>query len=276
MFSKVIFWCEFPRNVDWVYLDKLLKEFGLNIEVYVVSKSLIEFKGFESKIKSDYIKINAWPVLDIENGYWFSGFTKKEDIDALKQYKGYSIKIDLEPPIPKWEYSNFKLVLYGLRQLFRSGENNTYLKQTIYGLAEHKEVGNKISLIVNEFPLPSWYLKKQGIYINPKENMIKNIMGYTTFGGPFLRPFLRAYMKYYTKKAVKKYGSRAMFSIGLIGPGILRQENFYSDIKEFKEDLGMINNSGANSVAIYTIEALLKRENSAEWLELIKSYVSSR
>ncbi len=275
MLSKIIFWCEFPYQVDWNHLDLLLKELDLSIEVYVVSKYLKDFRGFEKKVKSNHIKISAWPVLNFGDGYWFSGFTKKEDIDSLKQYKGYSVKIDLEPPIPKWEYSNFKLILYGLIQLFASPKNNLYLKQVIYDLADHKDVGNGVNLIVNEFPLPLWYLKRQGIYIDLKENMIKNIMSYTTFGGSFLRPLLKSYMKYYTRKAVKKYGSQVMFSIGLIGSGILKKEGVYRGIHEFKEDLDMINSSGVNSVAIYTIESLLKKENAKEWLELVKRYVSN-
>ena len=86
MFKQVVFWCEFPKDVNWRKAEALLK--GLKCEVYVASFSLQDYKMWKKKTKLD---IYPWPLLSKEEGYWFSGFTNKEGIDQLKQYKGLKI-----------------------------------------------------------------------------------------------------------------------------------------------------------------------------------------
>ena len=276
MFKTIIFWSEFPWQVNWDYLNKLLAKLKFNIKIYVAVKSKKEFEYIKRKIKSRYIALSVWPVLDKDKGYWFSGFTEKRDIDKLKQYKGMNIKIDLEPPLPEWTYRNHRMIFFAIKQLLRKGKNNEYLKKTIYDLTKTSKVEtvvNQIQIIANEFPLARWYLERQGMYIDLKKNMTKNIMCYTSFAGNFFRPFLRIYMKYYMKKAVEKYNEGVMFSIGLIGPGILQNEKTYRSIEEFKQDLDMVKESRAKEIAIYSIEGLLKRENPEEWLILVKNYL---
>ncbi len=277
MFKHIIFWSEFPEQTDWNYLNRLLMKLKLNIEVYVAVKSKKEFEDIKNKVKSKYVKLSVWPVLDKEKGYWFSGFTEKKDIDKLKQFKGYNIKIDLEPPLPKWTYRNHRIIFFAIKQIFRKGKNNEYLNRVIYDMAKTSKVEtvvNQIQIIANEFPLARWYLERQGMFIELKgKNMIKNIMCYTSFAGRFFRPLLRIYMKYYMGKAVERYNGNVMFSIGLIGPGILQNEKTYRDINQFKQDLDMANESGVEKVAIYSIEGLLKREKPEKWLGLVKNYL---
>ena len=278
MFKTIIFWSEFPKQIDWDYFNKLLSKLKINIEIYVAVKSKKEFEDIKKKINDKYVKLSVWPVLDKEKGCWFSGFTEKKDIDKLKQFKGYNIKIDLEPPLPKWTYRNHRMIFFAIKQIFRKGKNNEYLKKTIYDLAKTSKIEtvvNQIQIIANEFPLARWYLERQGMFIDLNRNMTKNIMCYTSFAGRFFRPLLRIYMKHYMKKAVERYNGNVMFSIGLIGPGILKNEKTYRNIEEFKQDLNMVNESKAEKVAIYSIEGLLKRENPEEWLRLVKNYLKS-
>jgi len=276
MLKKIIFWCEFPEQVDWVYLNRLLTKLKLHVEIYIAAGSKKEFEGIKRKIKCKYIETSVWPILSKEGGYWFSGFSDKKDIDRLKQFKDYKIKIDLEPPLPKWTYKNHRIIFYALKQMFRKGENNEYLKKTIYNLAKTNKVEtvvNQMQIIANEFPLARWYLERQGMYVDIKKNITKNIMCYTSFAGIFFRLFLRMYMGYYMKKTVERYNGNVMFSIGLIGPGILKNEKIYRNIEEFGQDLNMVNESGASKVAIYSIEGLLKRDKPEEWLKLVKNYL---
>lgn len=274
MLKEIFFWAEFPEKVDWNTLSRLLREVDLRVKVFVTCKSLYEFKKIKAKIKLGHINLGAWPILDLDEGYWFSGFTKRKEIDKLRYFKDCDIKIDLEPPISNWEYSNLRIYLYGIKLIFSKGKNNDYLKQTIYDVAK---VNKNNIFIVNEFPLWTWYLRRQGIYIDKLEkNMIKNIMSYTSIIGWPLKPLIKNYLRSYTKKTIKKYGiDKIMFSIGLIGPGILKKEGTYKSLSEFKEDLEMIIDSGAQRVVIYSIESLLKKENAREWLELIKSYINN-
>ena len=97
-------------------------------------------------------------------------------------------------------------------------------------------------------------------------------MCYTTFAGSFFRPLVRLYLKPFTKVAVKK-NKDVMFSIGLIGTGILEKEGIYRNVKQFREDLEMVKDSGAKQVAIYSLDGILKRNNPEEWVKIIKEFV---
>lgn len=270
MFKKIVFWCEFPETVDWKKAESLIK--GIPSEVYVAVKSVKEYKRY--KIKTE-LPIYPWPVLSKKEGYWFSGFTSKKSIDKLKQFKGIKIKVDLEPPIPKWKYGTVKIILYAMRKIFQKGKNNEYLRRVIYETAGKGSgiVTKNINMIINEFPFARWYLKNQGTYLELKESMNKNYMCYTTFAGSFFRPFIRFYLKPFTKLAVKR-NKDVMFSIGLIGTGILEREGTYRNVKQFTEDLKMVKESGVKQVAIYSLEGILKRKNPEEWVRAVKEFVS--
>ncbi len=282
MFKKVVFWCEFPKDVDWKKAEKLLR--GLKCEIYVAVFSVGEYNAWKRKTK---LNIYPWPLLSKEKGYWFSGFTAKEDIDSLKQYKRLKIKIDLEPPIPRGSWGNFRIVLYAIKKIFQRGENNEYLKQAIYQVAgggsgslfsleKKKPSGNKetknVSFLINEFPFAKWYLRKQGTHLELRDGMQKNYMCYTTFAGGFFRPFVRAYLKWFMKRAVKE-NKNISFSLGLIGSGILNTEGKYKNVNEFKQDLEMAASSGCQNIAIYSIDAILKRENPGEWVEAVRGFI---
>lgn len=269
MFKKIVMWCEFPEELNWKRAESLVDK---RIHFYVACTSLADFKKIQSKTN---LKLKPWPILSKEKGYWFSGFTEKEDIDSLDQYKGMEIKVDLEPPLPKWRYSTIRMIGYGLKKIFQKGKNSEYLKEKIEKLAKSSDIElvEKSITLVNEFPFPKWYLKRQGIFIEPEKHMHKNIMCYTTFAGPILRPIMRLYLKFIIKSEIKK-NSDLMCSIGLIGPGILKTEKVYKNINQFKQDLDMINKLGVKKVAIYSLDTALKREDPKLWFDLIKNYLA--
>lgn len=271
-FRKIILWCEFPKTVNWKKAESLLKD--IPAEIYIAVKSKKEFMHWKRKTR---LKTFPWPILPKSQGYWFSGFTPKKGIDQLNQYKGMKIKIDLEPPLPSWKYTTPKIISYGIKKIFQRGKNSGYLEQTIHklsGLSDLELVTGKEVMIVNEFPFLKWYLKNQGIYISTKHNkhLTKNIMCYTSFAGKLWRPVLRSYLKFFTKRAVKK-DPDIMFSIGLIGTGILQTEGTYSGPYELRQDLKMIHDSGAKKVAIYSLDSILKRPNPEEWVDEIRHYI---
>ncbi|MBU1204035.1 MAG: hypothetical protein KKG60_03135 [Nanoarchaeota archaeon] len=272
MFKKIIFWCEFPKQVDWKKAESLLKE--IPSEIYVAVKSKQEYLDWKNKTT---LLLYPWPILPKSQGYWFSGFTSKKSIDTLNQFKGMKIKIDLEPPLPKWKYTTPKIICYAIKKIFQKPGNSEYLAKKINNLTKSSQVeliSKPEEMLINEFPFAEWYLKNQGMYINTRDNprITKNIMCYTSFAGSFWRPLLRAYLKLFTKKAIKK-DPRTMFSVGLIGTGILQTEKTYKNTKQFQQDLQMIKNSGAKKVAVYSLESILKRPNPQEWVSIIRKYV---
>jgi hypothetical protein len=264
---EIIFWCEFPELADWKKINSLFSESGFSAEIYIACSSRKELDQLKRKINQEcpcISRVNPWPLLPKEKGYWFSGFTEKDDIDKLHEFSNLDVKVDLEPPYPKTGYSFFGLGLYGLRLLFKSTKNSGYLEKTMIELA------GKGKVISNEFPFPAFVMKRLGCYIDVRKhsNMTKNFIFYSTFvkRGRFL---LRAYYRWFAKKAVKKYNDRVMFSLGLLRPGVFRTEPVYINSDELIKDIEIVKRAGAKKIAIYAIEGLLERKQPAGWLSIL-------
>lgn len=264
MFKRVMLWSEFPEKVDWKKLQKLL---GFKCYVYLAVRNKKEFLEYKRRIKSKYITLGAWPVLSKREGYWFSGFTQKESIDKLKGFKGMDIKIDLEPPIPRFRYSNIRCFFWLIGLYFQKASNKEYLRAMIYWLAE-----NNTKILANEFPLPGFYLEKLGITVEKKKNITLQMMAYTSPLGRLLMPILRCYNKLMLKKACKQNPDMSA-SVGLIGPGILKIEPYYKNTEDFSKDLEMVKNVGIKNLAIYSIDAIMQSKNPKEWIKVLETFV---
>lgn len=264
MFKRVILWSEFPDKVDWKKVQRLL---NFKCNIYLAVRNKKEFLEYKKKIRSKYITLGAWPVLSKGEGYWFSGFTQKESIDKLKEFKGMNIKIDLEPPIPKFRYSNVRFLFWLKCLYFKKANNKEYLRAMIYWLAE-----NNTKILANEFPLPKFYLEKLGITVEKKKNITLQMMAYTSPLGRLLMPILRYYNKLMLKKAYKQNPDMSA-SVGLIGPGILEVEPCYKSTEDFSKDLEMVKSIGVKNVAVYSIDAIMHRENPEEWLKALETFV---
>jgi len=266
MFKTITFWCEFPETVNW---KKAIKLIDFKTKIYIAVKNKKEFLEYKKKIKSKNITLGAWPTLSKEEGYWFSGFTSTESIDKLKQYKGMNIKIDLEPPIPRFNYGDIRIALWAISMFFKKAKNKEYLRAIIYWLAN-----NRTKILVNEFPLPKFYLEKLGITIEKKKNMTLQLMLYTSPVNPLFRPCVRFYNKIMLKKALEKNKNMSV-SIGLIGTGILKTERYYKNTKGLLKDLEMVHNAGLENVVIYSLDSIMKRKNPKQWIKTIKKFTSS-
>ncbi len=254
---RVLFWCEFPERADWKAINKI--EF--KTEIYIAAKTRKEYERWKKKVRSKKIKTGAWPTLSEEEGYWFSGFSKKEAIDKLKEFDGVDIKLDIEPRFPGRGISMTKILFkYLILNMIRKGKNNRYLKEVI-----RKRRGKTI---ISGFPLPGWITRRFGDITELGDNMEKNFISYTTMTP---RKITRMYLKMFTRKAVKKYGNKAMFGIGCVGKGIFGDEKTYENIEQFKQDVKMIVEGGAKNIVIFTIEGVMERKNREEWLREIKT-----
>ena len=265
MFKKIILWSEFPETVNW---KKAIKLIDFKAKIYIAVKNKQEFLNYKKKIKSKYISLGAWPVLSKKEGYWFSGFTPKESIDKLKGFKGMNIKIDLEPPIPKFNYSNIKIIFWLAKIYFKKAKNKDYLRAIIYWLAR-----NNTKILVNEFPFPRFYMEKLGITIEKKKNMTLQLMLYTSIAGKTFRPIIRWHNKRILKKALEK-NENMVGSLGLIGQGILNTEGYYKNIQEFTKDLKMAQSAGLENITIYSIDAIMQRKNPEQWIKTLKKFIS--
>lgn len=265
MFKRIILWSEFPERVDWKKAQELI---DFKTEMYIAVKNKKEFLDYKKKIRSRKITLGAWPILPKGEGYWFSGLTSKESIDKLKQFKGSNIKIDLEPPIPSFSYSNIRILLWLLKIYFKKAENKEYLRAVINWLAE-----NNTKILANEFPLPRFYLEKLGITIEKRKNITLQLILYTSPVGKIFTPMIRQYNRHILKKALKENPEMSA-SIGLIGPGILKTEKYYKDTKEFQKDIKMVHDLGLKNLAVYSLDAIMQRKNPEEWISIIKEFTS--
>lgn len=258
-FKRAVLWCEFPQKVDWKILDKILKELNYKPEIYVACTSFENYKWWAKEIQKsckNIREINAWPVLTKEEGYWFSGFTSRQCIDRLLEYKNTKLKIDLEPPLPRSRYSNMTIIRYFLKMLLRKAKNRQYLTHTIRSVSERNEA------LINEFPLPKFILKNWGCYY-PTKN--KNVMCYTSLLKS--RWLLRLWNFHIAKRRA------SMCSVGLVHSGIFGNEPYYKDVKELVADMRYAQKQGFENIAVYSIDSIMRRENPSAWLSALNSFL---
>ncbi|MFH1972065.1 MAG: hypothetical protein ABIJ18_01155 [archaeon] len=252
---KFRFWCEFPGKTDWKKLAKWLDELDMNITTYVACTSRKNFDWWKREIRkeSTRITINAWPTLSQSEGYWFSGFVSKKNIDLLDDFKDIPTKIDVEPPMPKGGYSLISSTLWLLKGFLKKAPNRIYLQKKI------KTLDTNGRIIASTFPLPHFLLKRMG-WTEAKEN---NFMFYPSFVPKYLRFIYRlAYIPFI------KLNKNANFAIGLIGKGIFNNEPIYKDIKEFKTDIEFLKRNKVKKVFIFELSSITKR--GKQWLSVLK------
>ena len=258
-FKRIVLWCEFPQRVDWKRLDRILEEAMYKPEIYVACTSYENYKWWAREIRKqcrNIREVNAWPVLAKNEGYWFSGFTSKQGIDRLLEYKNTKLKIDLEPPLPRFNYSNLNVLRYLIKILFKKGKNRHYLARTISELSKNNEV------LVNEFPLPEFILKRWGCYYNTEN---KNVMCYTSL----LKH--RTLLRWWNFMMAKRRKA-AMCSLGLVHSGIFGNEPHYRNVKELATDMRYALREGFSSIAVYSIDAIAKRSDAISWLKALKDF----
>lgn len=264
-FDRIVFWCEFPKEVDWNKFNKII---SFNIEVYIAARSKKEFNYWKSKIKSKYVKeVGVWPTISENEGYWFSGYSSKDNIDLLKEFKRINMKIDLEPPLLFKEYNFYKLLYIYSKFLFSNRpKNSDYLRKNIL------DVSKKTKVILSGFPFPKFLSKLYGDEHLIGENIYRNFFIYSTLTPRLFRPLNNIYNRYFIKKAIKKFTSeKTMIAVGCIGHGILGNEPQYKSVKEFEKDLEFVEKQGIKNIVIFDLAGIMNRSNPEEWFLVLKS-----
>ncbi len=258
---KTIFWCEFPDKVNLKLLNEILNRLDLNIDIYIASKDLKEFHNYKekfSKIKNIKI-IGCWPILSKNKGYWYSGFTDLEFLKSLLEYKNLKIKIDIEPPMEFESFYFIKNLLWLMKYLMFKSKNKEELSIVL------NQLGKK-NLIISTFPLPKILINRL-INIKDLKNCNLNLMYYSSLMPKGLKYIYRIYFKSILKQY--KRISNVMIAVGLISKGIFGNEPVYKNIKEFKKDLEFVRSLRINTIVIFELSGVLKKDNAKEWFKCL-------
>lgn len=259
---KINFYEEFPTKEN---LDKI-KLIDFPTKLIVATKSLEEFYSKQNKIKQyknkNIKEVIYWPILDKDEGYWFSAFTEnsalKKIINELQQNKKpLTIMWDAELPLYK------SLILKQLFNYFR----NRKLILNFFNNAEKY----KIKILTSEYPLESKFLRNLLFdlflisFDTKKYNNKKIAMLYTSFlkNHPSIENFLEKQINI----GKKYFGNDFMVALGTIAIGINGNEPILTP-EELERDLEIVKNNEINEVVIFRLGGLNK-----EYIKAIKKYL---
>jgi hypothetical protein len=254
-FNNILFWCEFPEETNWKKISTNLK--NKKIRTYIAVPSLEKFKEYKRKLSKykNIIVEGAWPTLSFNEGYWFSSFISKKAIDKLKEFKEVKIKIDIEPPIilkeNKPKLTLFHSIKFVFKYLFRQGSNKEYLENILSSLDKNK-------VILSSYPFPKRFLKKVGW---SSKFLHYNFMLYTSFFPKWFRPLYRCW---YVLTMKDFFNKKTYFAVGLLEPGIYRNEPCYKSKKELIKDIEWLYKKGVRNIVVFDIRSL---ENKIDWLK---------
>jgi hypothetical protein len=245
--------CEFPEKVDWDTLNKWLDELDMKVVCYCPCYNRKEYDILVKKRGNSRVEVRAWPVLKLEEGYWFTGFLDKKLIDRLDEFKGVKFKIDVEPPFPNVKYNSLIIFPWLLSKLFLKGKNSDYMVEKVKGFGDN--------VLVSTFPLPDFVLKRWG-YFRAKN---RNYMFYSSFLPKFMRGFYRFVYRWFIRM-----NKDASFAVGLLAPGIFGNEPAYRSISEFEKDLLFMQRQGVQKVVVFRLGAVVTR--GKDWLKMVKKF----
>ncbi len=241
---KIEFYEEFSNKEN---LDKL-KLIKFKTRLFIAAKSLKEFQKFEEqskKIKKD-LEVAYWPI--VQNSYWISPFSNKEDlIELFNELNGIKnhLLIDLELPLRKrWS-------MY-IKNIFHFRQNKKLITKFIEK--------NKKRITTAEYVRGAYsnYARFLGLDYNIKVE--KSLMFYSSC---------------ISEEDAKKWKQKIFqikdkitysISLGTIATGILGNEPILSP-KNLEKDLEFVKRAGFDKVIIFRLGGLNK-----EYMKIINKF----
>lgn len=254
---KLGFFEEYPS-------DKTLAKIRMlpaDIDLYIGCKSVKEFLGFKEKIKKDFENVREiayWPILEMEEGYWLSGFSKTSAIirvlEEIKNCKeSFPILWDAEVPT-----LNKKLFL---TQLLGVSKNTKIIQSALLNQEKNHH------LTVAQVPIYGFVRHlalKSGVFF-PFTNYHRLDMVYTSMlpfldGGKYLRKIVRENKAKYREYSV---------GLGVIdrGEGMGKVMPLMK-VKQLDRDLEICKEEGIKNVIIYRLGGL-----NEEYLSICLNYL---
>lgn len=255
--TTISFFEEFP---DEKTFEKVVS-IDFDTRFYLAAKNLSEFYGFKEKIKNNHVQeVVYWPVLEREEGYWFSPWVEKSALERIfqeikeRENKEYlEVMLDLEFPLGRARLLNF--------EDFK--ENKKYISDFI------KEAkGYNLGVItVEKSWLPDWILEPLGLSYKMEEYGHKKIkMYYSSFRRRFLPDFLVDKLFERKLRQFKKEG--AIPALGCIATGIYGNEPLNSP-EILEKELQSVKGENFSEVIIFRLAGI-----NEGYPKVIKKYTS--
>ena len=253
---EINFFEEFPTEEN---IDKL-QYVTIETKIYLAAYNLEEFMFWQEYIQDKYPQVTEviyWPILNKEDGYWISPWTKQHALinlfDSLNNHnKPISIMLDIEFPKKK------SLILTESPKI---DENYQLIKKFL-----EESPNNNISVKLIEMShLDTKMLQNIGMSFSKKEYDIEIIQMYYT---SFLRHFLPSFItdSLFIIKAHQAATQNNILGIGLIATGIYGNEPTYT--KEILEkELDIVEDEGVQEVIIFRLGGI-----DEKYTYLLKKY----
>ena len=245
---KIDFFEEFPTKKN---LEKL-KLVDFSCKVFILAKSLEEFKKLEKDVReiNKKIKCAYWPVVD--NSYWVSPFSNRGDLVQLfKELESgeCELLIDLELPL-----FNKKLILKNFFNFFTN-------KKLIKDFLER----NKKKITTAQVP-PVWGIGLRKLLgLDFDVDIKKCLMFYTSSfkqtGFGFLIKRVRKLLEGIKNKKNISIG------LGVIAKGRITRKNMLSS-GDLERDLNFVRKLGFERVVIFRVGGLNK-----DYVNVIKKFI---
>ncbi|MBI2148230.1 hypothetical protein HYU23_00975 [Candidatus Woesearchaeota archaeon] len=249
---QISFFEEFPNSKTLIKLE-LIK---FSTKLYLAEYSIEGYKQYKKELQNKYKNIKEiiwWPILNVDEGYWFSPWSKRRALlRTFHNLMNEKIPILWDAELPK----NRKLII---TQFFKHFKNRKLIKLFI-----RKYQGQ---IHTAEYFIDNWFVKKfleiNCLSFNPKKyNNIKIKMLYTSMMPWATESIIRKEIKKYKRQ----YSDKFFIGLGVLDIGINGDENIITSEK-LERDLKICKELGVKEVVIYRLGGLNKK-----FLKIIKGF----
>ncbi|NQV09106.1 hypothetical protein HQ529_04605 [Candidatus Woesearchaeota archaeon] len=253
---KISFFEEFPEKENF---DKL-KLLDFNTNLYVAAKSVSEFKHLRDKIKNNYENVEEviyWPVLDRDEGYWMSPFSKQEGLERVVgelNNEEEKLRVLWDAELPMLDKKLF------FTESYKFFQNKKLIKKFLTNIKHDIEIAEN----TYETGITKTIYGFLGVSFDSKKISHKKIiMLYTSFiPNQSVSDYFLNHLKYNLR-----YDKDLKVSLGVISTGIQGTEQILPP-ERLEHDLRLTESEKIKEVVIFRLGGLNK-----EYVDVVKRFV---
>lgn len=252
---KFIFFEEFPTDENLARAGQM----NFPIDIFIAAKSIEEFKEIKEKLNqfSNVKRVGYWPTLKLDEGYWFSPFSKREGIlRTIRQLESvdWPISVLWDSELPHLRKRLFLTELskfFANRKIIQDFVLNPPENITLY-IAENRAKGRFHRLL----------LRILGVTFDPRLNYRRVEMLYGQLKPGALERFLAK-----AEKEYKNYYPAFGITAGGISESVTDGSWMKITPQQLDEQLSIAKKMGIKKVFIYRLGGM-----NQDYLDVIKKY----